>query len=129
MCAEGDVLGMSELIQDISSSFSAEDGDLSPSAIIRYQDPFSALQTGLHITITKQQRDAVFLLLWLGSSIPDREFPDFAETYVGGVSRTTAEDGVDIRGIVDAEGRSPATLLVQSGVQFEGFERWLGPAS
>lgn len=109
MCSEGDVAGIVELLRDIHD----EVDDLG--AFIRYQDPLAEMRSGLHLAIEKKQEEAVWLLLWLVSTIPDDGFPSparhAAESLGVGRLQVTAEG--DIRGLKDGQGRSAADLAQQ----------------
>jgi hypothetical protein len=94
MCAEGDTLGVIELIEEVSDSYSPN--DMNPKDLIRYQDPFNGLKTGLHLAVEKQQYEMMWLMLWLGSHIPDEHFPPDCYEYASGIGRDTA-DAPDIR--------------------------------
>lgn len=114
MCAEGDISGIVELLQAISDD--AEEGDLSPSDIVRFRDPLEEGKTGLHVAMEKDKEEVVWLLLWLASRLETSVFPpevlSIAETL--GAGRDTA-DGEDIRGIKNADGRTPGDVARAAG--------------
>ncbi|CZS88062.1 hypothetical protein WAI453_000460 [Rhynchosporium graminicola] len=104
MCAEGDIGGIVELLEALEEE--PDEGHMSPSELLRFQDPLDGMKTGLHVAIERSQQEAVWLLLWLASSLPIHAFPDevahAAESLEAG--RETAP-GVDIRGLKDEQGR------------------------
>lgn len=124
MCAEGDVLGAVELLQDAA----AEGADVR--AVVLYRDALAGGRSALQIALERRQEEVVWLLLYLGSPrLPTAAFPEEAVAAAAsmGVDRMPAGEGVeDIVGVRDAEGRSaeeyaralaPAwDRLVQAGV-------------
>lgn len=125
LCAEGDIGGIIELIQAIEED--SDEGDLSPSELLRFEDPLDGGKCALHVAVEKSQMEVVWLLLWLASAVPTQAFPrEFQEAASSmSVGRETAE-GVDIRGLRDENHRTaneiarglgnPWTALVQAGV-------------
>ncbi|KAH6713042.1 hypothetical protein BKA61DRAFT_484022 [Leptodontidium sp. MPI-SDFR-AT-0119] len=105
MCGEGDVTGVVELLKALEEE--PDEGDMSPAELLRFQDPLDGMKTGLHVAIERSQQEAVWLILWLASSLQTHAFPDevaqAAESLEAG--RETA-NGVDIRGLRDEQGRS-----------------------
>ncbi|KAH7324444.1 hypothetical protein B0I35DRAFT_348096 [Stachybotrys elegans] len=111
MCSEGDVVGIVELLRDASD----EVGDMA--SFVRYQDPLSEMKSGLHVAVEKGQEEAVWLLLWLCSTIPTAAFPGPARQAAEamGVGRLgVAADG-DIRALRDSQGRTAEDTARQSG--------------
>ncbi|KAG9242355.1 hypothetical protein BJ878DRAFT_516004 [Calycina marina] len=121
MCAEGDVVGIVELLQAISTD--SDEGDISPAEILRYQDPLNNMTSGYHIAIANLQQEVVWALLWLASDIPDDVFPDVvtreARALGGGREMTR---GVDIRSLMDSEGNVGADLVVGFWTSSLGME-------
>lgn len=86
MCAEGDVAGIVELLKNVSSedeemddgdeNDERDEGTLTPSEIVRWQDPLDGGKTGLHAALEKGQEEVVWLLLWLGSGLEASVFPE-----------------------------------------------------
>lgn len=122
MCQEGDVLGAVELLKDAAS----EGEDVR--TIVLYRDSLAKGKSALQIALEKQQEEAVWLLLYLGSPrLPIEAFPDEAVAAAQslGVDRMPP-GGEDIVSLRDEEGRSaedyaravaPAwDRLVQAGV-------------
>ena len=115
MCAEGDVGGIMELLQAIEED--SDEGEMSPSEILRFQDPLDEGKSGLHVAIERSQQEVVWLLLWLASGIQTQTFPEevsqVAETL--GAGRQTAGEGADIRSLADELGRKPADVAASMG--------------
>lgn len=114
MCGEGDVTGIVELLKAIEED--SDEGDMSPTDLLRFQDPLDGLKTGLHVAIERSQQEAVWLLLWLASSLPTHAFSQevvqAAQTMDAG--RETAE-GVDIRNLKDEQGRTAEDVAGDAG--------------
>lgn len=122
MCAEGDVAGIVELLNALEDD--PDEGDMSPSTLLRYQDPLDSMKTGLHVAIERSQQEAVWLLLWLASGLPNHVFPgevvQAAESLQ--VYRGTAE-GVDIRALRDGEGRTGEYVAGSMGGEWAALLR------
>ncbi|KAH8596389.1 hypothetical protein B0O99DRAFT_114927 [Bisporella sp. PMI_857] len=114
MCAEGDGAGIVELLQAIEED--SDEGDMSPSDILRYQDPLDSMKTGLHVAVEKQQKEIVWVLLWLGADIPEHAFPEeviqAAQTMNAGRNAT---QGPDIRKFQDGQGRTAGDIALNMG--------------
>lgn len=61
LCGEGDIGGIIELLKAIEED--SDEGDLSPSELLRFQDPLDGGKCGLHVAIEKSQMEVVWLLL------------------------------------------------------------------
>lgn len=120
MCAEGDVAGIVELLKALEED--ADEGDMSPSELLRFQDPLDGMKTGLHVAVERNQQEALWLLLWLASSIPSHAFPEevaqAAATMDAG--RGTA-GGVDIRSLKDEGGKTPEDVASGMGNTWAGI--------
>jgi hypothetical protein len=120
MVGEGDVTGIVELLKALEEE--PDEGDMSPAELLRFQDPLDDMKTGLHIAVERSQQEALWLLLWLASSIPTHAFPEeviqAAETM--GAERDTAA-GVDIRTIKDEQGRVPEAVASEMGNTWAGI--------
>lgn len=121
MCGEGDVAGIIELLKAIEED--SDEGDMTPSALLRYQDPLDDMKTGLHVAIEKLQLEAFWLLLWLASTLSNAEFPEevvrAAESM--GAGRETVLGEADIRSLRDASGRSAEDLAGSMGLSWSGL--------
>lgn len=119
MCAEGDIGGIIELLQDISDSDEdeGEENSMSPTDLLRYQDPLDGMKSGLHLAVAKSQMEVVWLLLWLASGINSNHFPQQALTAVQtmGASREIANQGLDIRALKNAQGKTAAAIADRVG--------------
>jgi hypothetical protein len=115
MVGEGDVGGIVELLADVQDD--AELGDMSPSEILRYQDPLDGNKTAMHVALEKHQQEVAWLLLWLGSGLDDTAFPDevVAAAYSLGAGRELATAGQDIRGFRDEQERLPGDVAREVG--------------
>ena len=102
MCSEGDVGGIVELLQDVTSEGADADG------LIRYQDPLAGMKSGLHLAVEGQQEEVVWLLLWLSSRIPSDSFPPVARQAAEamGLGRLNVDTDGDVRALRDSEGRT-----------------------
>lgn len=120
MCAEGDIAGIVELLQAIEEDRDEE--DMSPSELLRYQDPLEGMKSGLHISIEKSQQEAVWLLLWLASSLPTDVFPEEVTQAAQAMNagRATAE-GTDIRSLGDEQQRTAGDVAASMGGVWAGL--------
>jgi hypothetical protein len=97
---------------DLLSSQSEDDDEMEdsmpPAEILRYQDPLDGMKSALQVAVERSQEETVWLLLWLASSLDSRSFPSplvqVAQSI--GAGRQTAVVGVDIRSLIDEEGRT-----------------------
>ncbi|RGP78777.1 ring finger [Fusarium longipes] len=114
MCAEGDVGGIVELLQD------ASDGIDDMASFVTYQDPLADMKSGLHLAVENKQEESLWLLLWLCSTIPDSSFPDYARSVAEalGVGRLSVNSEQDIRGLRDSHGRTGADIAQQHQSQW-----------
>ncbi|KAL3424373.1 hypothetical protein PVAG01_03654 [Phlyctema vagabunda] len=114
MCSEGDVAGIWELLRAIEED--SDEEDMSPSDLLRYQDPLDAQNTGLHLAIAQSQQEAVWLLLWLASDLPTEVFPDEVAHAAGtlGAGRATSH-GTDIRKLRNEHGLTAAEVAGSMG--------------
>lgn len=114
MCAEGDVSGIIELLQNVAEE---EEESMSREEILRFQDPLDCMHTGLHVSILRSQQEVVWLLLWLASGLSTSAFPEEVSqaAQVMGANRETAAGGVDIRGLRDEQGQTGEELARTMG--------------
>jgi hypothetical protein len=117
MCGEGDVSGIVELLTALGED--ADEDDMTPSELLRFQDPLDGMKTGLHVAIEKSQEEVVWLLLWLASAIPTEAFPQEVSEAAAtiGAGRDTA-GGVDIRGLKDEGERTAGDVAGTMGSQW-----------
>jgi hypothetical protein len=118
MCSQGDVGGISELLQTVEEDH--EDGEqdsMSPADLLLYQDPLDEMKNALHLAIENSQQEVVWLLLWLASYVPDDKFPEEAIHVAESVnaSRQSAAYGVDIRSLRNTQGQTPRTVANAMG--------------
>lgn len=120
MCGEGDIAGIVELLKAIEED--SDEGDMSPAELLRYQDSLDGMKTGLHIAIEKSQQEALWLLLWLASTLPSSEFPEevINAAEAMGAGRDTVT-GADIRGLRDTDERTARDLAESMGVAWSGL--------
>ncbi|KAM0343099.1 hypothetical protein ACHAPU_008847 [Fusarium lateritium] len=109
MCAEGDVGGIVELLNDAGDQ--VED----MASLVTYQDPLADMKSGLHLAVENAQEESLWLLLWLCSTIPNSSFPENARAVAEavGVGRLSVNSEKDIRGLRDSQGRTAADLAQQ----------------
>ncbi|WZH43452.1 RING-type domain-containing protein [Fusarium acuminatum] len=114
MCTEGDVGGIVELLRDAGD----EVGDMA--SLVTYQDPLGDMKSGLHLAVENAQEEALWLLLWLCSTVPSSSFPDHARSVAEavGVGRLSVNSEKDIRGLRDSQGRTAADLAQQQQGQW-----------
>ena len=114
MCAEGDVSGITELLNDVEEQEDEE--GMSAGEILRWQDPLDGMKTGLHIALLRAQQEVVWLLLWLASDLTTQAFPQEVSqmAQVMGADRG-ATRGVDIRSLVDEQGRTAEDVARSAG--------------
>jgi hypothetical protein len=120
MCAEGDVAGIVELLKSIEED--RDEDNMSPTELLRYQDLLDEMKTGLHLAIEKNQQEAVWLLLWLASSLPTAVFPEEV-TQAAQVMNAGREmaDGTDIRSIRDEQHQTAEDLARTVGGVWAGL--------
>ncbi|POR38753.1 Uncharacterized protein TPAR_01039, partial [Tolypocladium paradoxum] len=110
MCSEGDVAGIVELLRHVHDEVS----DIG--SLVRYQDPLAEMKSGLHLAVEGRQEDAVWLLLWLSSTMPTESFPpparQVAETL--GLGRLSLQPDGDIRALQDGHGRTAEDLAQEN---------------
>lgn len=123
MCAEGDVGGIVELLQDVDADEDEDDG-MDAATLLRYQNPLNGMRSGLHLAVEKGQEEVFWLLLWLASGLPTTNFPEaLAQTALGmGLQRGEAGPGKeDIRFLKDGQGRTAGDLCIEVGGQWQRF--------
>lgn len=133
MCAEGDVGGTVELLQNIAAGGYDDDEDegeekpgeeeMSAAQILRYQDPLDGNKNALQLALENGQSEIVYLLLWLASKVPDEDFPEqivHAASTIG-AGRELADGGVDIRELRDEMGRGPGDVAIEIGGQWQNL--------
>ncbi|MCJ1352711.1 MAG: hypothetical protein MMC33_002695 [Icmadophila ericetorum] len=108
-CREGDVDAIVDLLKAVEDdSEEEEEGpQMSPSDILRYQDPTGSLHSGLHIAVMSGQVGVIWLLLWITSSLEVYKFPielfRAAEEHAMG-REDLGPNKMDIRALTDASG-------------------------
>lgn len=93
--------------------------------ILRYQDTFGDMQSGLHAAAANGHREVAWLLLLLASELPELEFPAlvYQEAAALGVMREDQTGKVDIRSLRDEQGRTAEDLAKEAGTIWNG---WIG---
>ena len=134
MVAEGDVVGLVDLLSQLDDSDSDEDEDddddeeprMSAPQLLVWTDPLNGGKSALHVAVEARQEDVFWLLLWLGSAAPTAAFPAVvAQTAAGmgfqrrDLARMPAAD--DVRGVRDASGRTPADVCFEVGPPFSSY--------
>lgn len=106
MCSEGDVAGIVELLRDVHDEVS------DVGSLVRYQDPLAEMRSGLHLAVANRQEEAVWLLLWLSSTMPSESFPPPARQVAEsmGLGRLSVQPDADIRALKDAQGRTAESV-------------------
>lgn len=107
MCVEGDVQGILELL--------SESDEAERDALLRYQDPLNSMKSGLHLAVEHEQLEVFWLLMWLGSRLPQERFPDEVWGLVQAleVGRSASASGEDIRALKDEAGRTAGDLAAE----------------
>lgn len=125
MCAEGDVGGIVELLQDVAADEAdgAVDG-MDVATILRYQDPLNGMRSGLHVAVERNQEEVFWLLLWLASGLSTTAFPEAVSQASLGMGLQKGEVGPgkeDIRFLKDGQGRTAVDLCSAAGGQWQRF--------
>ena len=120
MCGEGDVAGIVELLKALEED--ADEGDMSPGELLRWQDPLDGMKTGLHVAIERGQQEAVWLLLWLASGLQTQSFPvEVAQAAEAMDSERETANGADIRGLRDGQEQTAADVARSMGSKWTGL--------
>jgi hypothetical protein len=115
MCGSGDVMGMMSIISDAPAE--AGPGILSQAELLRYQDPLDVMQSGLHIAVEKDQKEAFYLLLFLSSRLPTSQFPleILQSAELVGLKRLESLPNPDIRSLKDEKGDTAEAYALRAG--------------
>jgi hypothetical protein len=120
MCGEGDVAGIFELLKALGED--ADEGDMSPGELLRWQDPLDDMKTGLHVAIERGQQEAVWLLLWLASGLQTQLFPvEVAQAAEAMDSERQTANGADIRSLRDEQEKTAADVARSMGTMWTGL--------
>lgn len=128
-CREGDHQAIADLLLSCGEE---DEGDMEESGpsksadeILRYQDTFGDMQSGLHAAAANGHREVAWLLLLLASEYPELEFPAlvFQEAATLGVMREDQTGKVDIRSLRDEQGRTAEDVAKEVGTIWNG---WIG---
>ena len=70
------------------------------------------MRSGLHLAVANRQEEAVWLLLWLSSTMPSESFPPPARQVAEsmGLGRLSVQPDADIRALKDAQGRTAESV-------------------
>ncbi|KAL9616439.1 MAG: hypothetical protein Q9160_008691 [Pyrenula sp. 1 TL-2023] len=104
-CKEGDVDAIIHLLEDEEDE-DAEEGQVD---ILRYQESVhSTGMSGLHLAIVNGRVEVAWLLLFLGSKLDSKEFPDIVlrEVQNHGLSENSRRSEPDIRSLRNEEGQT-----------------------
>lgn len=143
LCREGDYRAVVDLLKSTSEGIvaNADDwdetmdhdsgeepsrGEKTADEILRYQDPFGDMQSGLHAAVANGHREVAWLLLLLASKFPELEIPAlvYQEAATLGVMREPQEGKVDIRSLRDSHGQTAEDVAMQgAGASWNG---WIG---
>ncbi|OHW99743.1 ring finger-like protein [Colletotrichum incanum] len=106
MCAEGDVQGVVDLLQDANEELAGDVAQLGQ--LIRYQDPLAGGKSALHLALEKEQEEVVWLLLWIASPVPTDVFPVSARQAAESLQivRLTNDNAEDIRALRTEAGQT-----------------------
>ncbi|KAK2021162.1 hypothetical protein LX32DRAFT_646680 [Colletotrichum zoysiae] len=99
MCAEGDVQGVVDLLQDANEELAGDVVQLAQ--LIRYRDPLAGGMSALHLALDKEHDEIVWLLLWIASPLPTDLFPVSARQAAEAlrIVRLTNDVAEDIRAL------------------------------
>ena len=119
MCAKGDVTGTLDLLHKVSR----EMDELQIARLLRYQDPFAAGATALHLAVENFREESAWLLLWIASQLPADEFPEAARKDAESVSlqRSMAAIGDDIRLLRNEAGQTAGDVARTLGIIWAPF--------
>lgn len=105
MCINGAVDDIIWLVKaDVTSGYL--------NALALYQEPLADMKSALHFAVEYRRERAIWLMLWLASTIPSGSFPNRIRSSLKfrGVLRLYIRDGVDIdldiRSLHDSHGRT-----------------------
>ncbi|TPX15817.1 uncharacterized protein E0L32_000151 [Thyridium curvatum] len=124
MCAQGDVMGIVGLLQDMDGEDEDGDGDdearsppLPVNKLLRYQDPLGGMRSGLHVAVENNQEEAFFMLLFLASRLATSDFPAAVVESAQQVGLGRPEQGSDpdIRTLADDKGDGPEAYARKAG--------------
>ena len=95
-----------ELLRDVHDEVS------DVGSLVRHQDPLAEMRSGLHLAVANRQEEAVWLLLWLSSTMPSESFPPPARQVAEsmGLGRLSVQPDADIRALKDAQGRTAESV-------------------
>lgn len=125
-CREGDHQAIADLLKSCEEDEGEGEGpSKSADEILRYQDTFGDMQSGLHAAAANGHREVAWLLLLLASEYPELEFPAivFQEAASLGLMREDQTAKVDIRSLRDEQGRTAEDVAREVGSIWSG---WIG---
>ncbi|CZT14274.1 uncharacterized protein RCC_00249 [Ramularia collo-cygni] len=128
-CREGDHQAIADLLLSCGEEDEEDMEESGPSKsadeILRYQDTFGDMQSGLHAAAANGHREVAWLLLLLASEYPELEFPAlvYQEAATLGVMREDQTGKVDIRSLRDEQGRTAEDIAKEAGTIWNG---WIG---
>ncbi|KAI1438490.1 hypothetical protein GGR50DRAFT_435265 [Xylaria sp. CBS 124048] len=114
MCSEGDVDGIVDLLQDIDGAGQDEE-TISPTQLLRYQDPLANMKSGLHLAVEGGHEEVVWLLLWVASLLETEAFPGSLRqiALAMGLQRPSMMLADDIRLLKDDRGRTAEVIAAE----------------
>ena len=118
-----DLEGVLSVLQDVleddeqKAGFEDEGERMSTLNILRYQDPLGDFQSPLHAAVTSGNQDLAWLVLYVGSTLPNDNFPSdlFQQAHTIGLERVCNEADADVRNSQDGQSRMAAQLAAETG--------------
>ena len=125
MAAEGDFAGIIELLSDVAASDEDEEHAITPSELLTFRDPLNEGKTALHLAVENGREEVFWLLLWLGSGLPNEVFPAEVVQVAHGVGvgerRAEVSRDEDVRWVRDERGRSVKEVCGEVGGRWAEF--------
>lgn len=124
--AEGDVTSMLDMLaeHDGDDEMDGPQQAATNIEVLRYQDPLGGMNSALHAAVVNNNEGIAWLLLWAASGLEDGVFPaDVVQHARGmGIARGNLTGEVDIRSLMNSEGKTAAQLAIERG---EFWTRWV----
>ena len=130
-CGEGDVEAIVDLLNDDDGEEEVEEeeegsgqGAGHGTDVLRYQDQFGSLGSGLHFAVQNQRMEVAWLLLFVASTLKIDQFPTAVLQAARnlGVQREDQNGKPDIRSLKDSEGMTAEQRAASIG---EVWTEWL----
>ena len=127
-CRQGDLEAIVGLLKDVTcDEDSDEDEQMERDTgvdVLRYQDSLGDMSSALHCAVVGGHQNVAWLLLLLASTLDIGHFPSelLQQAHSLGLGRDSSNDKIDIRSLVDAQGRYAEDLAHGQSI----WEDWIG---